>query len=50
MATQFRPNLARQVFPCFDEPGYKVPFEISIARARNMTALSNMPVKETTDK
>lgn len=46
-ATHLRPNLARKVFPCFDEPEYKVPFVINVARHKNMTALSNMPVEAT---
>nr|CAI5863764.1 unnamed protein product [Callosobruchus analis] len=45
--THFQPVYARRVFPCFDEPSFKAPFEISIARRTNMTALSNMPLKET---
>ncbi|CAG9772406.1 unnamed protein product [Ceutorhynchus assimilis] len=44
--TQFGSVYARTVFPCFDEPLFKAPFEISIARRTNMTVLSNMPVKE----
>lgn len=47
VATHFRPNMARTVFPCFDEPAYKVPFRVSIARRTNMTALSNMPLEKT---
>ncbi|KAF7266417.1 hypothetical protein GWI33_020248 [Rhynchophorus ferrugineus] len=44
--TQFASVYARTVFPCFDEPSFKASFEISIARQTNMTALSNMPLKE----
>lgn len=47
VATYFRPNLARRAFPCFDEPAFKAPFVISIARHKNMTALSNMPLAST---
>ncbi|XP_026737338.1 aminopeptidase N [Trichoplusia ni] len=46
-ATQLRPNNARRMFPCFDEPGYKTPFELSVVRPRNMVALSNVPVART---
>lgn len=49
VATHLRPNIARRVFPCFDEPAYKVPFTISIARKKNMTCLSNMPLERTED-
>ncbi|KAM3958535.1 aminopeptidase N [Aphomia sociella] len=48
-ATQLRPNNARRMFPCFDEPGYKTPFELSVVRPRSMIALSNVPVARTED-
>nr|CAD7586017.1 unnamed protein product [Timema genevievae] len=41
-ATHMRPTNARRVFPCFDEPAYKVPFEIRVARKDNTKVLSNM--------
>ncbi|XP_050667556.1 aminopeptidase N [Leptidea sinapis] len=46
-ATQFRPNNARRMFPCFDEPGFKAPFELSVVRPKNMVALSNTPILKT---
>ncbi|KPJ03366.1 Endoplasmic reticulum aminopeptidase 2 [Papilio xuthus] len=42
VATQLRPNNARRVFPCFDEPEFKAPFDVSVVRPWNMVALSNM--------
>ena len=47
VATQLRPKHARRVFPCFDEPAFKVPLEVSIAHTSNLTALSNMPIRNT---
>ncbi|XP_039749828.1 aminopeptidase N [Pararge aegeria] len=47
--TQLRPTNARRMFPCFDEPGYKTIFEVSVVRPRTMLALSNTPVAKTED-
>ncbi|XP_044740664.1 aminopeptidase N isoform X2 [Chrysoperla carnea] len=49
VATHMRPNNARRVFPCFDEPSFKTPFELKLARPKSMMALSNMPLSKTTD-
>lgn len=48
IATHFRPNGARRMFPCFDEPEYKVPFNIKIARPKTMHTLFTTPLKKTT--
>ena len=49
-ATQLAPIDARKVFPCLDEPALKATFEITVGRHKQMTALSNMPLKTTEPK
>ena len=39
--TQFEAADARRAFPCFDEPGYKTPFDVSLTVPTGMVALSN---------
>ncbi len=41
--TQFEPIGARLAMPCFDEPGFKVPFEVVVTVPADAVALSNMP-------
>ena len=41
--TQFEPNDARRAFPCFDEPGYKTPFDLAITVPRGSVAVANSP-------
>jgi cytosol alanyl aminopeptidase len=41
--TQFEATDARQAFPCFDEPGYKVPWRLQIRTRAGLTALANTP-------
>jgi len=50
--TQFQPLEAREVYPSFDEPRFKTPFETTLRVPKGTTAASNAPVvdkRETDD-
>ena len=44
LLTQFESTDARDVFPCFDEPVYKVPWKLTLHVPAQDTALSNTPI------
>ncbi len=48
--TQFENTDARQAFPCFDEPSYKVPWQLTIHTKKELVAVSNTPVTSETDE
>ncbi|XP_063218253.1 aminopeptidase N isoform X2 [Bacillus rossius redtenbacheri] len=48
-ATNMRPTNARRVFPCFDEPAYKVPLELSVGSPTQYSVLANSPVRAIED-
>ncbi len=41
--TQFEATDARRAFPCFDEPGFKTPYDVTLITARGQLALGNTP-------
>ncbi len=44
--SQFEALMARQAFPCFDEPGFKTPFRVRVRVPKPLVALSNAPVAD----
>jgi len=43
VASQFQPIAARDAFPGFDEPGFKVPFDISLITPTGDVTITNTP-------
>lgn len=48
--TQFEDMYARQAFPSFDEPGFKIPYQLTIKSPEKHTVLSNTLVNKRTVK
>jgi aminopeptidase N len=48
LATNFEPADARSLLPCWDEPGRKATFSVSVDAPKDRMALANMPVAEVT--
>lgn len=46
----FEPIDARRAFPCFDEPGYKVPWKLTLHVKKAHVALANTPVVSEKDE
>jgi aminopeptidase N len=49
LATNFEPAAARELLPCWDEPGRKATFTIAIDAPKDRMAISNMPIAQVTD-
>jgi alanyl aminopeptidase len=47
--TQLEPMDARRMFPCFDEPGFKVPFDLRVTTPRGNVVVANANESERTD-
>ncbi|CAH8473491.1 unnamed protein product [Schistosoma margrebowiei] len=45
--SQLQPTDARRVFPCWDEPGFKAQFQVSLIRQKDYHSLSNMALEST---
>lgn len=45
--THFEPTDARAAFPCFDEPGLKAKFQLTMVRDKTHISLFNMPLVKT---
>jgi alanyl aminopeptidase len=48
--TQFESTDARQAFPCFDEPSFKVPWHVTLHAKKGLVPLSNTPIEQSTDE
>ncbi|MBL6852729.1 MAG: ERAP1-like C-terminal domain-containing protein [Alphaproteobacteria bacterium] len=46
--TQFETTGARKVFPSFDEPGFKTPFQVTVIAPRGQKVISNTPILSAT--
>ena len=47
--TQFEALSARRAYPCFDEPSFKVPWQLTLRVPRDLVAVANTPVVSETD-
>ena len=48
--TQFEPIDARSAFPCFDEPSFKVPWQVTLHVPAGLVAVSNTPIQSETEE
>ena len=50
VVAQLEPIEARAVFPCFDEPSFKIPFDVTIVTPRGNEVISNSQEARRTDE
>lgn len=43
LSTQFEMSEARRCFPCFDEPAFKIPFQLTVVAPSGQNVYSNSP-------
>ena len=48
--TQFESDDAREAFPCWDEPGFKFPWQLTLEVPVAQEALTNTPVESVSEK
>lgn len=48
--TQFESIDARRAFPCFDEPSFKTPWQLTLHVNKSDAAVSNTPIQSETDE
>jgi alanyl aminopeptidase len=48
--TQFEAIDAREAFPCFDEPGFKFPWQLTMTVPADVTPITNTPEMSVTEK
>jgi cytosol alanyl aminopeptidase len=47
--TQFQSTDAREAFPCWDEPEFKIPWEVTLLVPKEHVAIANTPVERETE-
>ncbi len=47
--THMEPTEARSAFPCWDEPGFKIPWRLTLTIPKNLDAVGNMPIAQETE-
>src|SRR5262245_39614479 len=47
--SQLAPTDARRAFPCFDEPSYKTPWQLTLRIPKGDSAVSNTPIESEKD-